>query len=637
MRPHPSRPGSLPARMIAYAVFSVALDLAFLLSATAAGTRSGAPRLLPAVAPAAPYIGSSACAECHKTEHDSWHRTFHRTMTQVATPESVAGTFDGSRILADGLEYKVLQADGRLWAEMPDPDVMMYVVQGGRKIPPEKIPRATVPVVMATGSHHHQTYWVASPRYPGLLQTLPLVYLVAERRWIPRDEAFLRGPADRDRIITQWNHHCIRCHSTGGVPGLDEATGRLNSSVSELGISCEACHGPGEAHARKQRNLKSLGLDTTSETHDETIVNPSTLDPKRSSQICGQCHGDFITRDEFAMEFAKHGSPYRPGDDLHRTRHYPIHPASRPSAERAAELEKNTRFFNERWWDDGTLLAGGREYTAMLGSECYRRSGLSCVSCHSMHKSDPNTQMKPGLDGPSACTKCHSEPKFTTAPRQHTFHQNSSAGSDCLNCHMPHVSYALFRAIRSHQIGSPSAAQSVRHGTPNACNLCHLDRTIAWTQRWLAEWYHQPVSDLSAEQQKVSAAVLWLLKGNAAQRVVAAWHIGWAPAQEASGGRDWLGPFAIQLLEDPYAPVRYVAGTALRTLPGFHGFEFDFIGSRTELEGRFREATAIWSRRRDVRMAPNPAILIGNDGNFMSPEAATLLKERDNRSVTIQE
>jgi hypothetical protein len=45
--------------------------------------------------------------------------------------------------------------DGKeLMAEMPDPDVMMYMVQGGRKIPLEKIPRVKRPVVMSTGSHH---------------------------------------------------------------------------------------------------------------------------------------------------------------------------------------------------------------------------------------------------------------------------------------------------------------------------------------------------------------------------------------------------------------------------------------------------------------------------------------------------
>lgn len=68
-------------------------------------------------------------------------------------------------------------------------------------------------------------------------------------------------------------------------------------------------------------------------------------------------------------------------------------------------------------------------------------------------------------------------PPYTTEVTRHTLHGAGSAGSDCLNGHMPHTSYALFRAIRSHQIASPGVAASARYGTPNACNLCHLDRT----------------------------------------------------------------------------------------------------------------------------------------------------------------
>src|ERR1043165_6742162 len=127
---------------------------------------------LPSLVPSPPYVSSEACKSCHQKEHASWHRSFHRTMTQAARPETVAGTFDGTTVISDDFAYTVYTDGKELMAEMPDPDVMMYMVQGGRKIPLEKIPRVKRPVVMATGSHHYQTYWVASERYEGLLQTL---------------------------------------------------------------------------------------------------------------------------------------------------------------------------------------------------------------------------------------------------------------------------------------------------------------------------------------------------------------------------------------------------------------------------------------------------------------------------------
>ena len=42
---------------------------------------------------------------------------------------------------------------------------------------------------------------------------------------------------------------------------------------------------------------------------------------------------------------------------------------------------------------------------------------------------------------------------------------------------------SYYESIRSHQVSSPSVAESLPPvGRPNACNLCHLDRTLAWTR-----------------------------------------------------------------------------------------------------------------------------------------------------------
>ena len=59
-------------------------------------------------------------------------------------------------------------------------------------------------------------------------------------------------------------------------------------------------------------------------------------------------------------------------------------------------------------------------------------------------------------------------------------------------------------------------------------------------------------------EESTAAAVLWLLSGDAGQRPLIAWHMGWAPALEASG-RDWLAPYLLtqhwndfgELLRDP--------------------------------------------------------------------------------------
>lgn len=597
---------------------------------------------LPLPDPTGTYVSSDHCRSCHPSQYDSWHRTFHRTMTQHAVPENVLGRFDGTTIQSDGLAYRVFRKGDEFWAEMPDPDVIMYVIQGGRNLPLDQIPRVEQRVVMATGSHHYQTYWVDSPRHDRLLQTLPLVYLPADQRWIPREAAFMRAPDDRGRFITQWNHHCIRCHSTGGNPGLNKETGMLDTSVGELGIACESCHGPAGKHValhrdplKRYRNHLDNGDDDRSPRNGDGVVNPEKLDHRASSQVCGQCHGVFTSRDEFAMKYAYEGILYRPGDDLHKTRYYVQHPSREPSPERLADLERNPDFFRERWWDDGTILAGGREFTAMSVSRCYTEGTLSCLSCHSMHGHDPVDQLKPDRTANAACTQCHDAPRFTADVRTHTFHDPRSGGSNCLNCHMPHTTYALLGAIRSHQIESPHLRASAEFGVPNACNLCHLDKTLHWTQEHLVERYGQARVPLSEEQQTVSAALLWMLKGHAAQRAITAWHVGWDPAQTASG-TDWLAPFQAVLLADPYGVVRYVADKGLQTLPGFDDFQFDFLADQPELDRRAQAAVDLWKSAAPP-VARGAEILIDGDGKLLEQPMRALLRQRDNRRVTIKE
>jgi predicted CXXCH cytochrome family protein len=598
-----------------------------------AGSRGWLTNQLPQARPEAGYLGSSACQQCHHDEHASWHRSYHRTMTQPATSEAVLGPFDGSTVTCSGLAYRVFREGDQYFAEMPDPDVLMYVVQGGRKLALDKIPRVKRPVVMTTGSHNYQTYWVTSPRYPGLLQTLPLVFLPETRQWIPRDAAFLRAPDDKDRMVTQWNHHCIRCHSTGGNPGLDEQ-GKLQTKVGELGIACEACHGPGKAHVDHQQ-AAGIGARTKGErTADPTIVNPARLDPVRSAQVCGQCHGNYITREEFALEFARNGPLYQPGDDLHRTRYYIQYPGTNATPAQRTEFAQNKEFYTTRWWEDGTVLAGGREFTALLATPCHTRGTMTCLSCHSMHDSDPNDQLKRGRDGPAACTQCHKEERFTTRLPEHTHHAAGSSGSNCLNCHMPHTTYALFKGIRSHQINSPRAESSARHGVPNACNLCHLDRTLDWTQRQLTTWYRQPPTTLTAEQESVPASLLWLLKGHAAQRIITAWHFGWAPAQQASG-TNWPAPFLAQLLNDDYGPVRFVGARSLRSLPGFADFRTDFLAPAPQRDADRTRAARHW----ESLSLPVPAGLALFDpaGKPLTAAVERLVAERDRRPISIQE
>jgi hypothetical protein len=105
---------------------------------------------------------------------------------------------------------------------------------------------------------------------------------------------------------------------------------------------------------------------------------------------------------------------------------------------------------------------------------------------------------------------------------------------------MPYTTYGLLKTIRSHQISSPSVRASLETGRPNACNLCHLDKTLAWTAEYLNQWYGtaKPALGLAdSDEQSVAASLLWLLRGDAGQRAIVAQSMGWPAAQQASGTR----------------------------------------------------------------------------------------------------
>ena len=577
------------------------------------------------------YVGSEACRSCHAENHASWWSSFHRTMTQPATPEAVRGGFEVGEVVARGFTYRLERREDDFWVEMPD-------LSGG----PE---RRWHRIHLVTGSHHMQIYWYPTGRGRELAQ-LPIIYLFEARRWIPRSAAFLVPPTVRvTNEEGRWNEVCLRCHTTNGRPRLNEGT---DTQVSEFGISCEACHGPGAGHvARHRSSLKRFGAAPAGK---DRVVVPPKLGAERGSQVCGQCHSInlFYGRQDEAR-FRAAGYPYRPGDDLDETRFVVrVHPESEkvPLYEK---VKQHPTFLPERYWPDGQSRLSGREFNGLIDSPCHERGSgerqLACFSCHQLHPKDTEAQdlrewaddqLAAGMDGDAACVGCH--PAQAGQGPAHTRHAPNSEGSRCQNCHMPYTSYGILKAIRSHRIGSPSVKESREAGRPNACNLCHLDRSLDWTGDHLSRWYGQPPVE-PATDEPVSAAVGWLLTGDAGHRALLAWAAGWGPAHEASG-REWLAPFLAPLLDDPYAAVRYIAGRSLRRLPGYGDFEYDFLADAEGRESSVEAALLLWASRKDERAADGferSSVLMSEEGVLDVDALDALLSIRDDRPVLLAE
>ena len=595
------------------------------------------------------YVSSAACKACHPAQYATWYGSYHRTMTQVATPETVVADFDG--VVVDDVHGDPMRLERRgdeFWAEFNDP---------GAEGPESERPRMTRRVVMITGSHHQQIYWYATG-HDRALNVLPGVYLIADQRWAPRSAVVLHPPNQAVSTVNgHWNAVCIACHTTFprtrfDTPFLSEPIEQqaVDTMTGEFGIACEACHGPGAEHVQAHRNPLQRYALHLGDRPDPTIVQPARLDPNRSSQVCGQCHSVWEFYDADGERRANSdGFPYRPGDELRDTRFMPQPMAQRDSPALAAFVERDPAFVTGSFWSDGMIRVSGREYNGLIDSPCYKDAAedartLSCYSCHTMHKTpdDPRPiaewaathQVSAGKDGNDACLACHDLPAGGVT--EHTRHAADSSGSACYNCHMPYTSYGLLKAIRSHTISSPSVAESVETGRPNACNLCHVDRTLAWTGAALQEWYGQPLPPLSADERSVSAALLWAMKGDAGQRALAAFALGWAPAQEASG-TSWMAPYLAELLNDPYEAVRYIAYRSLRTVPGHAGLQYDYVADREARVAAALPVLQAWQQRAPQRTRRDPALLVADDGQLMVERMMGVLRQRDNRPLFLRE
>jgi hypothetical protein len=341
-------------------------------------------------------------------------------------------------------------------------------------------------------------------------------------------------------VTEPWAERCPWCHSTypfaeriaraSGPRGVGHGLEQLFESapagprlaVDEqvtVGISCESCHLGGREHAaggaiafaprgaEPRPGAPSLPAEFAAERRDAGVVNA----------VCAQCH-------------------------------------SGPSPRLA----------------DGTALRNSSEAIDLAASPCH---GIKCTDCHDPHRADAHPEVeRDGLRSVrgeaearalAACTGCHTALADAAAARSHA--GTGHAGVTCLDCHMPRIVMGLDHYVRTHRISSPTDSRVI--GDVNACNLCHLDRTLAWTRGALRDGWDVHVAVPDDDR---TAGERWLASETPALRLVAAHAYARSP----------LGPRALPAIErglaDPLAYVRAWTKLAVQDIAG-HRISFDPI------------------------------------------------------------
>ena len=285
---------------------------------------------------AAKYVGSEDCAVCHEDTHPEIIKAHAKTLHH-----------------------------GAMWDATKDPKSIAATFG-----PDAPIKKADVKYVLGVGKVY-QNYLDKN------LKVLPAKWLVKEKKWVKQQ------PVDG---ATQ----CVGCHVTNFDP--------VSKKWTELGVGCEACHGPGGEHADSQ--------------DPKDIINLKNLDQKRANMVCGQCHAvgtDTSGKYAFSPTFV-------PGDDLNK--HFKLKTPGPGAA--------------------------NSQYNTFLASK-HESGGQKCTSCHDAHgvSAKGPHQLRNAIN--DLCLSCHSmKLGETEAVKDLKSHAPDAApDATCASCHMEAGSHAF--------------------------------------------------------------------------------------------------------------------------------------------------------------------------------------------------
>jgi predicted CXXCH cytochrome family protein len=343
--------------------------------------------------------------------------------------------------------------------------LMANVVRDPKQHPDAIIPDLTKPDQLVTftkddiafvyGSKWKQRYFtkVGDDYFP-----LPAQWDVTHKIWrkyfVPNGADWWVPFYQADNAQRPTGPLCDGCHSVN----YDITT----KTVTEWNVGCERCHGPGGAHVANPVR--------------ETVVNPTRLNYVHANDTCIQCHSQGQPlNNPIAGKYYDWPVGFQMGLRLNDFWKLEDHKLG------------ETTFTH---FADGTAHKNRMQGNDFATSLMYAR-GVTCFSCHDPHGSENDAMLRQPAG--SMCLTCHG-PNSQNGPHsatieQHTHHAAGSAGSQCVACHMPKIEQTIADVnVRSHTFHFvyPDRTDSLK--IPNACNVCHTDKSTAWAADSLTRW-----------------------------------------------------------------------------------------------------------------------------------------------------
>lgn len=381
----------------------------------------------------AQYAGSESCKECHADQFTKWLGSHHGLAERKPDPKLDDPAFVPTRSFKHGSQTTETRKTGS--------DYELITLGFGDKITPYRVEHVI-------GHDPLRQYLVDGGN--GRLQAMEACLDPHKNEWFNVYGNEDRKPGEWGHWTGRgmvWNQMCATCHNTRLRKNYDAATDSYKTTMAEMSVSCESCHGPMKHHNEWQHANRGVKGDPTivKWSRDQHIENCAGCHARR-----GEITGDFV-----------------PGESFWDHYHLTITDQS------------------DTFYPDGQIRDENYEFSSFFSSRMHH-AGVRCMDCHDMHS------MKTILPGNQLCMRCHTPGGFPNAPvimpEAHSFHQTASTGNQCVNCHMPQTVYMQRHPRHDHGFTIPDPLLTKQFNVPNACNKCHTDKTTDWaleaTQKW---------------------------------------------------------------------------------------------------------------------------------------------------------
>ena len=240
---------------------------------------------------AAKYVGAEICAGCHQKEMEHWKKSHHAVAMQKATLATVLGDFSGVSVENFGVVSTFSRSGDKFMVRTDGPDGKLHDYE----------------IAYTFGIDPLQQYLIAFPG--GRYQMLGLAWDTRSKsqggqRWfhLYPDQKLEPGSllhwTGRDQT---WNYQCADCHTTDLKKNYNLSADTYATTWAGLGVTCEACHGPGSRHVAWAKSATSqvpsdksglsdkvrMGLETWLKATDSGrwVMNPETGTARRTEPL----------------------------------------------------------------------------------------------------------------------------------------------------------------------------------------------------------------------------------------------------------------------------------------------------------------------------------------------------------------